>query len=569
MALNKIWKLKDADENAINHIHQELKVHPAICRLLALRGITDYHAAKSFFRPAPEHLHNPFLMQGMEEVVVRVTEAKKRHEKIMVYGDYDVDGTTAVAVVYDFLCRYYGEDLVSFYIPHRYREGYGISFAGIDKAAAANCSIIIALDCGIKAVEKAAYAKSKNIDLIICDHHLPGDTLPGAFAILNPKQKDCSYPFKELSGCGIGFKLITALAREWQLDDESWQQYLDLVAVSIAADIVPMTDENRVLAYYGLKKANEQPCTAIKALKEIAAVKRDMTIADLVFIIAPRINAAGRMDDARKAVELFIEQDETKAKVLAEVLHTDNHERRATDREMTDEALAILQEETEKKYTTVLYRPHWHKGVVGIVASRLIEHYYRPTIVLTESNGKITGSARSVNGFNIYDAIHDCNDLLENYGGHNFAAGITLHPDKLEVFRNRFEAIVRERILPESLQPHIEIDAVIPLSAITTSFYSIIGQMEPFGPDNLRPVFISEGVSDPKGYSRIVKENHIKFVIQQNDSFMSGIGFNLAEKFGIMKNGQPFDIVYTIDENEWNGNTTLQLKVIDICPHTS
>lgn len=566
--MTKLWKLKQVDEHVVGAIEKALNIHRVICRLLAIRGITDFDNAKSFFRPSLADLWDPFLMKGMRRAVDRIGQAAARGEKVMIYGDYDVDGTTAVAVVYSFLCKNYPELPVRFYVPHRYREGYGVSSEGIDTAAAEGVSLMITLDCGIKSADKIAYAASKGIDVIICDHHTPDeDHLPEAVAILNPKQAGCSYPFKELSGCGIGFKLISALALERGLPDEATRMYLDLVATSIAADIVPMDGENRVLAYYGMLRANENPCLALRTIKEIAGMNRSLTIADLVFVVAPRINAAGRMDDARKAIELFIEEDPVKSRELAEVLHSDNFDRKEVDKSMTDEALGILQQDGELAVSrsTVLFQPHWHKGVVGIVASRLIDHYYRPTIVLTESNGKVTGSARSVNGFNIYEAIHRCGDLLENYGGHFFAAGMTLVPENLPAFRRRFEQVVSETIGPESLQPETVIDAEVQLKDITPGFFNIIRQFEPFGPTNLRPVFLSRGVTDYRGYSRVVKEMHIRFVVTQNDgTTMSGIGFGMADRFGVVSSGRPFDIVYTIDENEWNGSKSLQMKVIDI-----
>lgn len=567
MAVEKVWKVKQADNAIVNTIANSIKIHPALCRLLALRGITDYDSSKDFFRPVMQHLHDPFLMKGMQQAVDRIGRALEAGEKVMIYGDYDVDGTTAVSVVYSFFIKNFSAGQFSYYVPHRYREGYGLSQEGIDTAAAQGITLIITLDCGIKSVERIAYAAGKGIDVIVCDHHTPDDQLPDAVAILNPKQHDCPYPFKELSGCGIGYKLISAIAQVHGLPEENVAKYLDLVATSIAADIVPMDGENRVLAYYGIKRANEQPCLALRTIKELVNVDRDLNISDLVFIIAPRINAAGRMDDARKAIDLFIEEDPVRSKELAEILHADNFDRKEVDKSMTEEAINLMQQDaaSASNKATVLFQPHWHKGVVGIVASRLIDHYYRPTIVLTESNGKITGSARSVNGFNIYEAIHQCGDLLENYGGHYFAAGMTMHPDNLEAFRERFEQVVRDTIQPGSLQPVIDIDAEIRLSDITPNFFNIIKQFEPYGPTNLRPVFMSRRVQDWKGYSRVVKEMHIRFVVVQDDGFsITGIGFGMADKFGLISGGQPFDIIYTVDENEWNGSKSLQLKVIDI-----
>lgn len=567
MKPEKRWTLKPALQDDINNLYEGLHVHPALCRLLAVRGIKDYESAKLFFRPELSHLHDPFLMKGMKKAVDRITEAIEWHERILVYGDYDVDGTTSVALVYSFLKKKY-DGQMEYYIPHRYREGYGVSKAGIDYAHANGYTLLITLDCGIKSAELIAYAQSLGIDVIVCDHHTPDNNLPPALAILNPKQVDCPYPYKELSGCGIGFKLICALAQHWGLPAETAYEYLDLVATSIAADIVPIDGENRVLAHYGIKKVNEAPSLGIKTLKELAGANRNLSITDLVFVIGPRVNAAGRMDDARKAVELFIEPDPEKIVALAEALQSDNFERKEIDKNTTEEALSLIQgsEELSGRKSTVLYQPHWHKGVVGIVASRLIDHYYRPTIILTMSNDKITGSARSVSGFNIYDAIHECRDLLENYGGHFYAAGMTMHPDNLDEFVSRFEDVVSQSILPELLIPEIEIDAEINFADIKPAFYNIIKQFEPFGPNNMRPVFVSKNVTDFQGNSRIVKEQHIKFVVgQQNGFVVDGIGFGMADKYDVLQNG-PFDIVYTLDENEFNGNTKLQIKVIDVRP---
>jgi single-stranded-DNA-specific exonuclease len=567
--MEKKWKIKPADEAVITNIRRDLNIHPAICRLLALRGVTNFDTAKDFFRPEPGHLHNPYLMKDMELAVRRIRKALDEDEKIMVYGDYDVDGTTAVAVVYSFLKHNYPKANLTFYIPHRYREGYGVSTAGIERAAEQGCSLIITLDCGIKSIEKAELAHQKELDMIICDHHLPGETLPRAVAILNPKQYNCRYPYKELSGCGIGYKLISALAEASNLGMASTECYLDLVATSIAADIVPISGENRALAFLGLQRANSKPCLALRTIREIAMLRKPFSISDLVFVVAPRINAAGRMDDARKAVEFFIEENEARSQELAKNLHSDNFDRKEIDKSMTDEALSLLQRDagTAGRKSTVLFQPHWHKGVVGIVASRIIDHYYRPTIVLTESNGKITGSARSVTGFNIYNAIQECGDLLENYGGHFFAAGMTLSPDNLGAFRQKFEQVVSNTIHPDSLYPEIEIDAELNFPDITPSFFNILNQFEPFGPENIRPVFISKQVQDYNGYSKIVKGQHIRFIVTQNAGYsISGIGFGLADKFGIISRGEPFDLVYTIDQNEWNGTKSLQLHVLDVRP---
>ncbi len=565
MMRDKRWTLKPVNEAHVSQLSESLKIHPALCRLLAVRGIHDFESAKNFFRPQPEHRHDPFLMKGMQKAVDRISEAIEWHERIMVYGDYDVDGTTSVAVVYSFLKQRYDGPL-DFYIPHRYREGYGVSKAGIDYAHQNGFTLLITLDCGIKSVELIKYANTLGIDVIVCDHHLPDDPLPAAFAILNPKQSDCNYPFKELSGCGIGYKLICALATKWNLPEETTDQYLDLVATSIAADVVPMDGENRVLAFYGIKKVNENPSLSIKTLKHIGGVNRDMSISDLVFVIGPRVNAAGRMDDARKAVELFIETEPDRLLFLAQQLQSDNSDRKEVDKSITEEALLMMQNDADiaSRKSTVLFKDYWHKGVVGIVASRLIEHYYRPTIVLTESNGRVSGSARSVMGFNIYEAIHECRDLLENYGGHFYAAGLTMLPARVPDFVKKFEEVVSSSIPPELLIPEIQIDAELRLSEIKPAFFNIIKQFEPYGPTNLRPVFLTRNVYDYKGYSRVVKEQHIRFVVHQHDGVvLDGIGFGLHERFEIVAGGA-FDMLYTIDENEYNGNTKLQVMVIDV-----
>ena len=561
----KRWALKSADAQVVRRLCDELKVNPAVCRLLALRGVTDYKSAKLFFRPELSQLHDPFLMKGMRKAVDRIQDAIDWHERIMVYGDYDVDGTTSVALMYSFLRKNYTGEL-SYYIPHRYREGYGISKQGIDFAHANGYTLLITLDCGIKSVEYITYAQSLGIDVIVCDHHLPDNHIPPAFAILNPKQADCRYPYKELSGCGIGFKLAQALAIHWKQPLEQVYEYLDLVATSIAADIVPIDGENRILAYYGVKRINESPCLAISTLKELGGVQKALTISDLVFVIGPRVNAAGRMDDARKAVEFFIETAPEKIQTLAAALHSDNDDRKEVDKTTTEEALAIIDgdEKLIRRKSTVLYRSHWHKGVVGIVASRLIDKYYKPTIMLTLANGKATGSARSVSGFNIYEAIHECRDLLDNYGGHFYAAGMTLGVHNVDAFIAKFEHIVASTITADQQVPEIEIDAEIPLTYVKPAFYNLLKQFEPFGPANLRPVFVTRGLLDYQGASTVIKDIHLRVVAHQpNGSIIEGIGFNIADKYETVRKG-PFDMVYSIEENEYNGNTKLQVKIIDI-----
>ena len=561
--MNKRWNILTADEKEVAALQEALQINPVLCKILVQRSIKTFAEAKNFFRPQLEQTHNPWLMKDMEKAVSRIQEAFQSNENILVYGDYDVDGTTAVASMYQFLKSQYNN--VDFYIPHRYREGYGISKMGIDFAKENNFTLIVALDCGIKSVELVDYANGLNIDFIICDHHLPDEEIPKAVAILNPKQEDCSYPFKELCGCGVGFKLIAALCEKLGLSPQTAYEYLDLVATAIAADIVPIVGENRILAFYGLKKANAAPNLGIKALCTLSGAKLPLHIENLVFLIAPRVNAAGRMDDARKAVQMFVAATENEALQYAEMLHSDNIERKEADSNITEEALAIIQQNENwlQRKSTVVYQPHWHKGVVGIVASRLIEHHYRPTIVLTENGDFATGSARSVPGFNLYEAVHACRELLIGYGGHFAAAGVTLEKIHVDAFREKFETVVTGTIQEHLLIPEIVIDAVIELKNITWPLHNIIRQMEPFGPENMTPVFIAEGVVDT-GFSRIVKEAHIKFVVQQGDAVFTGIGFNMAEKFSIIESRKPFDIVFKIDENEWNGQKSLQLKVEDV-----
>jgi single-stranded-DNA-specific exonuclease len=564
----KRWRIKTNNSVKVNKLAQELKINPVICHMLVQRGIETYDQAKHFFRPQLSHLHDPLLMKDMDKAVDRILQAFNNKEKILVFGDYDVDGTTAVACMYHFLKK--NHQPTEFYIPHRYREGYGVSKAGIDFAFENNFSLIISLDCGIKSVQLVKYAKELGIEFIICDHHLPDIELPPAIAILNPKQKNCHYPYKELCGCGIGFKLITALCNNLGIPDDEAYQYLDLVATAIAADIVPITGENRVLAYYGLKKANQQPNYGIKALSILSGLVKKMEINSLVFIIAPRVNAAGRMDDGRKAVLMFVAENVEEAMKWAEELHTDNTNRKETDINITEEALAIIDgdEILIKRKSTVLFQPHWHKGVVGIVASRLIEHYYRPTIVLTQSGEYVAGSARSVSGFNVYEAIHQCKDLLLGYGGHFYAAGMTLETDKVEAFCQKFEEVVEASIHPELLIPEIVIDAEISFRDIRRPFYEILCQMEPFGPENLRPVFIAKNVYNT-GYSKIVKDTHLRFSLKQDGAILSGIGFGMADKMPLLATNNPLDVLFKIDENEWNGEKTLQLKIIDLRPSAS
>jgi single-stranded-DNA-specific exonuclease len=563
LLVDKRWRILNYNSEKADALFRDLKIHPAICNILVQRGIDTYQKAKDFFRPQLSDLYDPFLMKDMNKAVDRILSAFSSGEKILVFGDYDVDGTTSVACMYQFLKKHH--PYTDFYIPHRYREGYGISKRGIDFAFENNFSLIVCLDCGIKSVELIQYAKELGIDFIVCDHHLPDERLPDAVAVLNPKQKDCNYPFKELCGCGVGFKLITALCKQMGLPHNTPFEYLDLVATAIAADIVSITDENRVLAYYGLKKANTNPNVGIKALSYLSNHSKDLHINNLVFLIAPRVNAAGRMDDARKAVMMFVSETYEEALHWAEQLHADNDSRKEADMSITEEALSIIEsdEVMANRRSTVLFQPHWHKGVVGIVASRLIDHYYRPTIILTQSGEYVAGSARSVSGFNVYEAIHQCRDLLLGYGGHFYAAGMTLENDKVDAFKERFEEVVQASIHPELLIPEIVIDTEISLMDIKQPFYDILCQMEPFGPDNLRPVFVAKKVYNT-GWSKVVKENHIRFVLQQGTAKITGIGFNMAEKMPLLEAGKAVDVVFKLDENEWNGEKSLQLKVLDV-----
>ena len=561
--MEKRWTILQTDGQKVAALQQSLKIHSAICKILIQRNIETFEQAKNFYRPQLTDLHDPWLMKDMDKAVNRIITAIEKQEKILVFGDYDVDGTTAVASMYQFLYKVHSN--LDFYIPHRYREGYGVSKAGIDFAKENDYSLIISLDCGIKSVELIAYAKNLGIDFIVCDHHLPDAELPEAVAILNPKQKDCNYPYKELCGCGVGFKLITALAEKLNLPNEAAFEYLDLVATAIAADIVPITGENRILAYYGLKKANENPNNGVKALSHLSGLTKKLHINNLVFMIAPRVNAAGRMDDARKAVLMFIAESYEQALQYAEMLHSDNTDRKEADSSITYEALALIKgdEFLINKKSTVVFQPHWHKGVVGIVASRLIEHYYRPTVVLTQSGEYAAGSARSVPGFNLYEAIHACKEHLLGYGGHFAAAGMTIELDKIDAFRDKFEEVVSTTIPAELLMPEIVIDSEIKFRDITWPFYNIISQMEPFGPENLRPHFLVKNVFET-GFSKILKELHLRFVLRQENVTITGIGFGMADKLPLLQLKKPVDIVFKIDENEWNGQKSLQLRMIDL-----
>ena len=542
----------------------ELNVAELIAMLLVQRGIETYEAARQFFRPSLSDLHDPYLMKDMDKAVARIETAIANAENILVFGDYDVDGTTAVSLVSSYLKSFYPN--VATYIPDRYNEGYGVSYQGIDFADDNGFSLIIALDCGIKSIDHVAYAKAKNIDFIICDHHRPGDTLPEAVAVLDPKRADCNYPYDELCGCGVGFKLIQALAQNRKQTVEDLVPYLDLVATAIAADIVPMTGENRVLAKFGLEVINSNPRPGIKALVQNVK-KKTLTITDVVFIIAPRINAAGRIKHGNEAVALLTEYDLEQAEFFASEIEQHNSDRKDLDKQITAEALSqITENEETKKFTTVVYQENWHKGVIGIVASRLTETYYRPTIVFTKSGDKLAASARSVKDFDIYNALEACAEHLEQFGGHMYAAGMTLKEENYAAFKEAFERTVEATIHPDLLTPEITVDAEINLTDINEKLIRILNQFEPFGPQNMTPVFMTKGLKD-SGYAKGIgaDEDHLKLYVKQNNSPGFGaIGFGLGKKLDLVKNQQSFDAVYCIDENEFNGKVSVQLRLKDI-----
>ena len=561
--MKKQWNLKPkGKKQLVTELQEGLGVAKIVAELLAQRGITNFETAKTFFRPDISHLHDPFLMKDMGSAVARLSTAIHQSENILVYGDYDVDGTTAVSLMYSFIKSIH--DKVEYYIPDRYTEGYGVSFQGVDYAANNQFSLIIALDCGIKAIDKVDYAREKGIDFIICDHHRPGDSVPNATAILDPKQSDCLYPYKDLSGCGVGFKLVQAYCQKAKIPFKKIIPFLDLLVVSIAADIVPITGENRVLAHFGLKQLNTNPRVGLKTLIEITDRDKSFTISDVVFGLAPRINAAGRIEHGAKAVELMVQEDLELARAKAKAVNQHNLKRRELDQSITEEALQMIV--TDAK-STVVFHPDWHKGVVGIVASRLIESHYRPTIVLTENNGKLVGSARSVKGFDVYDAIDACSEYVEQFGGHKYAAGLTLKKENLEAFTLKFESVVSETIKDEMLIPQINIDAALNLADIDHKLYKILRQMAPFGPGNMPPVFMSKHVVD-RGYGRKIgqEKTHLKLSVTDanRSQFLDCIGFGMADKFELIKDGQQFDIAYALEENEWNGNVNLQLRLKDI-----
>jgi single-stranded-DNA-specific exonuclease len=558
-----IYKVIPSKES-IQKLSQEININSYLSAILIQRGIDNFSNAKDFFRPSLDHLHDPFLMKDMRAAVDRLKKAIDANEKILIYGDYDVDGTTAVALVYSYLHRFYPN--CEIYIPDRNKEGYGVSQAGVEWAEEHGYTLIIALDCGIKASDMVVLADHKGIDFIICDHHLPDEKIPNAVAVLDPKRKDCEYPYTELSGCGLGFKLIQAFARQYRVEDEVYE-YLDLVAVSIASDIVPITGENRVLAHFGLKKLNENPVPGLKALKEISQLKNELDVGGIVFTLGPRINAAGRVAHASAAVELLISKSEEEALNLAEKVNLKNDLRRQFDLDTTEEAIAMIDndETLRQAKSTVLFKNTWHKGVIGIVAARCIEKYYRPTVILTESNDKITGSARSVSGFDLYEAIVSCGDLLEKFGGHKYAAGLTMGKENLEAFQQRFEEVVSASITSDMLTPSVEIDIPISFDTITQKFINVLKQLAPFGPENPKPIFETRNVYVINSLSNF-KDRHIKFLAAEEGSqnVFQAVGFDLAEYYERLAGGNNFRMAYTVEENVYNGNTTVQLRVKDI-----
>lgn len=577
---------QEADKQNVKNLSDALGIDEILASLLIQRGITTFDEAKDFFRPSLSHLHDPFLMKDMDKAVDRLQLAMQNGEKVLIYGDYDVDGTTAVALIYTYLKNLINKKKIEFYIPDRYEEGYGISYKGIDYAAENGFGLVIVLDCGIKAVEKIEYANEKGVDFIICDHHRPGDEIPNAVAVLDSKRVDCQYPYKELSGCGVGFKLVTALSMRLGRPIEEVYALMDYVAVSIAADIVPITGENRVLAYFGLKLLNRRPRPGIEAVLRHANIRRrdevpnaevesqnvlerEMTISDLVFLIGPRINAAGRLEKASDSVRLLIATNYEHAEKLASSINDLNAKRREFDNAITEEALAMIEADEKMRLakSTVIFNENWHKGVIGIVASRLTDSYYRPTIVLTRSGNLITGSARSIKNFDIYDAIDDCSDLLEHFGGHKYAAGLSLKPENLLAFAERFEKYVSEHLENEELVPELNVDIRINFSDITPKFVRILKQFAPFGPGNLSPVFLSDNVVDT-GYSRAVgNHKHLKLTVMQKDNpddTFAGIAFQKGDLFDRIHEKEPFSMCYYVEENFWLGKTTLQLNVKDI-----
>lgn len=557
------WNLIPTDEEKVKAIQNELNIHPLLCRLLVQRNITDTKAIQQFFNPALEDLHDPFLMRGMASAVSRVRHAINHKERILLYGDYDVDGTTSIALLFSFLKKYHTN--LDYYIPDRYKEGYGVSNEGIDYASQNGVNLIISLDCGIKAVDQVEEAKKRNIDFIIMDHHLPGPELPKAFAILDPKQSSCEYPYKELSGCGIAFKFVQGFSQHQQIPEDEIYTLLDLVVVSIACDIVPMTGENRILSYHGLKKINRNPRLGLKALIKQSGRDGLLTISDIVFGIGPMINAAGRMADAHQAVKILLTEEKVVAADYAAQLQNRNNQRKEFDKKIVQEAEVLIEEliDLDQQKSIILYQPHWHKGVVGIAASRIVEKYNRPAIIITESNGEIVGSARSIPGFDIYEAIKSCGDLLLRFGGHKHAAGLSLKADKLKLFSERFESFAKKAAILKTPEAEISISAELQLDDITNSLWKKLKQLAPFGPQNRNPVFTSRNIVDT-GYSKLLKNNHLRLAVrqQQSDVFY-GIAFGQGDSFEQIKES-PFHICYNLQENHWDGKTTIQLQVKDI-----
>jgi single-stranded-DNA-specific exonuclease len=561
--MEKRWIYNPVPPNeVINDLGKSLNINRYLAAILLQRDISDFETAKKFFRPSLDHLHDPFLMKDMDKAIVRLKKAIDTNEKILIYGDYDVDGTTAVALVYSYLKGFYPN--CDFYIPDRYAEGYGVSEAGIKWAEENGFTLIIALDLGIKASDMVTLASIKGIDFIICDHHLPGAKIPNAVAVLDPKRDDCNYPFSELSGCGLGFKLLQAFAKKFK-DEKAVFNYLDLVAVSIASDIVPINGENRILTYFGLQKLNQNPRPGLKALKEIAGINNDLDVTGVVFTLGPRINAAGRVAHARAAVELLISQTEEEAIALAEKVNIKNDLRREFDLSITEDAVAMIEgdETLRNANSTVLFKKSWHKGVIGIVAARCVEKYYRPTVILTESNDKITGSARSIRDFDLYKAILDCSDLLEKFGGHKYAAGLSLDRSNLAAFQKRFEEVVSASVTKEMRIPVVEVDLVISLDVITSKFNSILKQMAPFGPGNQKPLFEARNLHVVNSLSSF-KDKHVRFLVGQNDCVFQTVGFDMVEHYPRLASGDTFTMAFNIEENTYNGMSSIQLRAKEI-----
>lgn len=562
--MQKRW-LFDSDFNAeeVEVLKDDLNVSETIAQLLNQRGIHTLDEARGFFRPSLDQLHDPFLMQDMDKAVNRLSEAIANEEKILIYGDYDVDGTTSVATFYGFLEKFYTN--LEFYIPDRYKEGYGVSETGIQYAHDNGFGLIVTLDCGIKAIDRVTDANALGVDVIICDHHMPGDELPPAVAILDPKRLDCKYPYKELSGCGVGFKLLQGFAIQNGIELNELYDFLDLLAVSIASDIVPITGENRVLSYFGLKKLNSAPRPGLKALVDLCKNRTALTISSIVFGIGPRINATGRMKHAAASVELLLSKTEEEAVQLAASVNDQNEKRRDFDSSITEEALQMIaNDQLQDAKSTVLYKNDWHKGVIGIVASRCIEKFYRPTVILTESNDMVTGSARSVEGFNVYDAICECSDLLEQFGGHMYAAGVTMPVGNVDAFRDKFEKVVSAKITEDQLIPSVNVDIAMSLSDISQRFYNIVNQMAPFGPGNMQPVFVTENIQ--ANHVKVLKDQHLKFIAKQEgtDVAYDAIGFGLGEYADLVNSGMRFQMAYTVEENDFRGHKSLQLFIKDI-----